>query len=307
MARSDFTERNRSILLSLITNGPMTTTELSDHTGFNRDNIWVHSKSLTRRGLIEKKGGKFGKYHVKNNIYENPSNSAHLLMDKVFVSGCSTGKSYISEPRLIIDLLRSFIPTQKSYISLSRERSLSKIDWSDKSLENIKRIQLFSFAIRIGAYITYSLIQSMSPKRWNPRFDGVPLAKTSGKGNDQAVEEYVKNCINPLVIFWKFRQLDTVLGGLQYNESKKSYDGLTLNPHWSRYRLDENVYNKLVNSFKEIWPDVFEFLEIMSKEAEQDLEGIIKEIEQDIKHKKSNQSKKKEGRKRIVEKNKTAI
>jgi hypothetical protein len=176
------------------------------------------------------------------------------------------------------DLLRSFIPTQKSYISLSRERSFSKIDWSDKSLENIKRIQLFSFALRIGSYITYSLIQSLSPKRWNRRFKGITIDQTLGKINDQAVEEYVKSSINPLVIFWKFTQLDTVLGGLQYNESNKSSDGLTLNPHWSRYRLDEKTYNKLINFFKEIWPDLYEFFEIMAKETEQDIESIIQEL-----------------------------
>jgi hypothetical protein len=118
----------------------------------------------------------------------------------------------------------------------------------------------------------------MSPKRWNPRFYGITLKQTLGKGIDQAVEEYVKNCINPLVIFWKFRQLDIVLAGLQYNENKKSYDRLTLNPHWSQYRLDENTYIKLINFFKEIWPDLYEFFEIMAKETEQDIESIIQEL-----------------------------
>jgi DNA-binding transcriptional regulator YhcF (GntR family) len=171
----------------------ISTKEIENKTGLNHDTVCIHCKYLASRGLITKINKK-GMYH---------------LTDKA--SGDRNVRAWKFKNRLM-EVIHS------SDIHFDKENEFSNITESDFTKENYDRIILFSFANRIGALISYVMIEALKPGAFVPRIRGKKMTVDLGtRKMDSWILEWIKNVIDPIDLFREFLKLSIVRSGQPIN------------------------------------------------------------------------------------------
>ena len=151
-------ETRQKILEIIIRSEPVgkTSGELVRETGLHRDYIRLICNGMVARGLIVRSGGKFGKYHLApKTLKGNPRLNAHLFASKVCKEFNRLGNEAICGKSIFCN--NNFC---KEVFDLADN------DENNPELP-VDEIYFFEFALRVGAIITYQLLQAIRHSQHN--------------------------------------------------------------------------------------------------------------------------------------------
>jgi hypothetical protein len=228
---------SKSRILDLIAenNNELTTTDLVKQTGLHRDTVYVNCKELIEEGYINKRGKK-GTYYLTLKAFNQPNlrgqNFARLATRRMRMHG---------------------VP----FITIPEMQSLFDKKYSD--FKDIKQEQILSLVLSIGAYVTYTFLQTKNPNDWifssltdNKEKWDKGMDALSAQEKDEVIRSWVKSAVNPLYLLMQFKRLNIV----------KRYD-----------------FDKLIKSYSQVFPDLYkQFEDINKKMNESQTERSDEEI-----------------------------
>jgi len=252
-------------IIECLSKKPMTTSELKNCSGISRDVINEHCKKLVEEGKILPKNGKFGKYRLNSEYYQNPIYKGSAFRSKYF-SKFNSRNLFDNE-----FICRNFF--NKDFQDYIKMQMFPRIDIQDNNLNEdlIYENQLYVFSMAIGAYITFALIYGMKPDIWNFKRDeiyridrNIPNdAKILGKDKEYAMEEWIKNCIDPIKILKAFSKLEMIKSNIPVYGSMfkpatmkqlltKSETNLSEEKARRKKEIARWIAQKMENKYKEI-------------------------------------------------------
>ena len=259
----------------------ISTKELEKETGLNHDTISRHCKDLIGKSRIKKKNKK-GRYHLTDEAY-----------------GDTTIRAWLLESKLTIKLMNVVAENENAFCTVDK-KYLEKYHADDLSL--------FKFANRIGAYITYLMIEALRPNSWDYFISG-----ETTKGKSKLVSEWIENVIQPARLFRIFSDSLAVNKGeavqtptqiISFEETSKPF-GLTvqtekqkrnlpdvyLKPElkeqrfvieepkqWSPHELNEDNFSKLMGSFATVFPSIYQYFEATNKGLDRDIKKHMRGV-----------------------------
>ena len=221
----------------------MTTYELIEATkdeqrprGFHRDRIHTVCRELIIEGLVTRRG-KFGRYRLGTKGREDMRVRAFLFQRQLFKKFYS-----LSKPGVSFSCKFSKITDSERYKSLP---SLEQLEQYSKEVSNIDKdvdeLYLFEYALKLGAILTYQLIQGIRYAQ-----EKVDLDET--KRTDLIIK-WIEDVMEPGSIMKAFSQLITVSKRMQTPKEP------------SLFELQEVKFEELENIFKNVFPLLFTDLE----------------------------------------------
>jgi hypothetical protein len=197
----------------------------------------TYTKDLMKDGKIKKDGnGRHGKYFPTEEVYKDPLLNATLFGDDFRFSLLGKKEDLVlcDQPIMDFDLKKQFDCT--SYTSLYKPMFTS---------EDQVEHALFEFSNRIGAFITYALIQAMNP-------DNNKMS-LSTRGQDEVVKKWAQNSISRMLPFLvkEFNEVAYRAVGQYpwgYDERKKFMEKRP------RYVLDRPTTIRLLTAFGRLYP-----------------------------------------------------
>jgi DNA-binding transcriptional ArsR family regulator len=242
-------EQNKEkIMQSLAFNHPIgrTTHELKIDTGLDRDTIYTHGENLKKMGLVIKEG-KFGKYRLTEKALNDPSIGSWIFRGEVM-----RGVAKWSVPG-------------------SKPNKFCNIDKQICDKEYQTERELFDFANKISALITYILLHALRPRDVSINGASRKKVRLSGKEKTEQAIRWVENTISPARLLFEFSRLRPVKKGLAVHgwvppALKDQYRTMDIDdPLWTDYELDEENFKKLTTAFANIYPEINEHLEHIRK------------------------------------------
>jgi hypothetical protein len=229
------------------------TSELKEETGLHRDTIYNLSKQLESDEWI-RKSGKYGKYRLTEKALNDPSIGSWIFRGEV-MRGISKWS----------------VPTDKP-------NKFCRLDVKNLNRESQTERELFDFANKIGALITYIMLHALRPRDITINGSSKMKVKLSGKEKSEQAIRWVENTISPFWILDSFQKLRTVKEGLAMcGESsppefqrlmEKQNKRRKMQPHdplWTQYELDEDTFSKLATAFANTYPEINAQLEYIRK------------------------------------------
>ncbi|HEY7080848.1 MAG TPA: winged helix-turn-helix domain-containing protein [Nitrososphaeraceae archaeon] len=214
--------------------------ELARKIGINRKNLTPHMKRLMNKGLVLRGNGKRGKYYPANKKRRGVSITAEIF----------------SKAAAWTILANEYIPINSPYFESGT------ID--NDSFDNA----LFKFSNRVGAIITYLIIQSMNPSNEVSGRDA-----KNAEEKDINVNRWFNDGIstlgpNLLVLFKEYMVGELALSNNKYVKEDGTFDHYKLTADYWRYlhtrplfTLDEKSISSLVTSFQRTYPSIDGHLE----------------------------------------------
>jgi predicted transcriptional regulator len=209
----------------------------------DRKSLRPYTERLVEKGLIKRGKGRQGKYLPTEEGYKDPLLNAYLLGNK-FRFTLLNNEDIILNDRTAID----FVHKMEVDCSVFRRYYEPKFTDNDK-LEQI----LFEFSNKIGAFITYVLIQAMNAESYN-------TILLPPKEQNILVKEWANKAISEIMPFllFQFRGLVSRTFG-QYGVVAK-FDEKT-----QRFIFNKKTIDKLTNAFSLIYPRLNYELENMKE------------------------------------------
>ena len=248
MDRKSLGEQNKEkILRSLAYSHPngRTTHELKIDTGLDRDTIYTHGENLKKSGLVTK-DGKFGKYRLTEKALNDPR-----IGSWIFMRDAMQGVARWS-------------------VSKSRPNKFCSIDTQNLDEEYRTERELFDFANKISALITYMLVYALRPRDISINGASKKKIRLSGKEKTDQAIQWVENTISPARLLFEFSRLRPVKRGLAVHgwvppALRGRYRRINIeDPLWTDYELDEENFKKLTTAFANIYPEINEQLRVHS-------------------------------------------
>ncbi|CAN5463415.1 hypothetical protein BH18THE2_BH18THE2_20500 [soil metagenome] len=147
--------------------------DLADGVGLDRKNLRPYVKRLIHRNLITRAPGKQGKYFPTTNVYQDALLTANFF-GEVSVSRLLSEEKYV-------------VPEQDG---CTYSKYISPKFTEESSLQR----SLFEFSSKIGAFITYVLIQAMNPKN-----EYVIKSEEKDLDRDALVQEWTQSAISSII------------------------------------------------------------------------------------------------------------
>jgi hypothetical protein len=223
------------------------TSEIEKETKLHRDTVHSLGKELMKLGLVEKKGH-FGNYRLTQKAFQN-----HI---------------YVGQ-RLVGELLRH-ISFRNQYISLNNifscDALIQKFDYltsqnpeffnEKKNMDEMDAILIYEFSNRIGALITYLVIQAFQSTRES-------ALNKEGTMTDKLVFDWLNNTIKPHFIIFEFLRFTNYARGHIYGKdilqrTKKSDKNFTNQA--SFYEIENKDYDNLNDAFARVYPDLYDLI-----------------------------------------------
>ena len=230
--------------------------ELVKETGLHRDSVRLTCNSLAKENLIVRSGGKFGKYHlIPKTFNEDPGLNAFLF-------GSTMTKKFHDLGRHPICVNNIFCNTEFCNDRLA----LKDYDNPDNLVDEI---HIFEFALRLGAVVTYELMQAI-------RFSQLQVpSRTSYLMKNDLLIKYIENAVRPLLLIQIFRKLFPV--GRRLSESESETEPMSF------LEIQHDKFDELQRIFKNTFPDLFVSLEkIRTKEIPRQIEWREKDFHQQV-------------------------
>ena len=293
------------ILLAILYNEPngVSNKEVKDITCLNHDTVSTHCKGLVKKDLITKKNKK-GKYHLTEKAYGYNIIQCNLFKNKAIVK--------IPKLEVLDDIKKAF----------------SKIVEKNLSDQNSDLAALLAFSNRIGAFVTYVIMDAIRPNKWTStvtRNKSKSIAENllSGDNKDRLAIEYVHRLIDPKTLLSFFSKIQILeqkpyKGKVAIPAPRRflrppDYDSFSQDERkiineeiektledWlnefssdSYWQLDEREYIKLVKVFKELYPTVYSELKGIT-------DGLDDEIKQQVSYQSDWEHKKCKGKMKII-------
>jgi hypothetical protein len=111
---------------------------------------------------------------------------------------------------------------------------------------------LLEFSNMVGAFITFCILQTLNPsnKLIIPTTTKYPMAR------NQAAEQWLNNCVSHIVIFLLIKYRDAICNVVTASNSSNKRQLQQQQQQQLRFMLDQNVINKMLKSFREIYPEI---------------------------------------------------
>jgi hypothetical protein len=169
---------------------------------------------------------------------------------------------------------------------------------------DLDEINLFEFANRIGALITYIMIQALSPKKilsYNENLLGIDV-RIKGKDKYNMSSNWVNKAIIPTLILSEFCKLWMMERGLAVlnklpidkylppeiqnyflatQKEFRQYD--PEGSYSSHLEMDNENFSKLVNAFEKVYPNLFKEFENLRKGLPAELDSLIRTVKEEKK------------------------
>lgn len=270
--RLEGTRARDLILLSIYREGRngLTQKELAKNTGLNRDTNLDETKKLEKERLvkIERKGKPVTRrvrYFATSEMFDEFALYSHIVGTDIF--------SKIDDHRILV---RSMMGNEE-YFPPQENSSYYDTSFIPKDANNIEETiiakALFDYSVRLGAVITYLLIQVINPSTireliYNKKANSTMMIK------DYFVQSWINNIIWPTRILESFRKLMVNVGyGIPSSEFERY-------PDRSSYELDEEAVKKVNAAFSKLYPSAYTELEKIRLELRNKLKIMKKEVEQ---------------------------
>jgi hypothetical protein len=267
--RKKLGEKTRKLVFSLIAaNEPagMTTKELVKSTGRDRRTIHGVCKYYQKRGLLKPKIGRYGKYHLtsKATKIDEPDIGSVLVQLHMIRTGLfGLGENALSSSMDFCDAtyLQRLLEDQKKSEIVGNEDSLGKF-------------YLFEFALRLGAALLYTMIQSM--KYANPSLSISESLRDhiiSRRYETLATPMYLNEVFELLLLFlesklWKEYDVPTIPSPLPPSQNESTHNVIDIimeeRDHKMksfREKLMEERFGVMERIYKETFPIIFESLQ----------------------------------------------
>jgi predicted transcriptional regulator len=258
------------IRIYTIKEGGISQSRLEKQIDLDRKNLKPSIEILIKKGLVkkEKERGLHGKYFSTEKAYKDPLLFAYFFAD-IFRHDLLKQENLITTTNRIEEHAQPFL--------LCRDFTTYRHYFEPKFTEKHKLERtLFEFSNRIGAFITYGLIQAMNPDNYNEYNLG------SAQEQDTLVREWIHRAVLRALpfIIWQFR--DSIYKGI--NQYPKNYEEevkyMDTKP---KFVLDKKIITELTRSFARIYPLVnYEFQKIfrnLFSEVEQ-YKSYVEEIKE---------------------------
>jgi predicted transcriptional regulator len=298
---------DEKILLAILYNEPngVSNREVEDITCLNHDTVSTHCKNLVKKDLITKKNKK-GKYHLTEKSY-----GYNIIRSNLFKN-----KAIVKIPNLeVLDDMKNAFPK-----ILKNTRA-----------HNSDLVGLLAFSNRIGAFVTYVIMDAIRPNKWGSTINinkskRITRNKMGGENKDRLVIEWIQRLIDPKTLLWFFSKIPFL--------DQKPYNGKVLTPPprrflrppdydscsederrmideeiektleaWlnefssdSNWQLGEREYIKLVKVFKELYPTVYNELKGIT-------DGLDDEVKQQVSYQSDWKHTKCKGKMKIIKEN----
>ncbi len=255
-------EDNRiNMLLSIKSSEPngLTTNELTKKLQCHRDTIHSIGKKLCTEGMVTKQG-KFGKYHLQLKALEDPELRATVFGSQIMNKFYELGGGPLC-------IRNRFCNKRLSKKALTIDENTSE--------DLIDRISFFEFALRLGAIMTYELIQAMRYTQDPPLNQQSTLHNDKINNNlkNEYMFKYIMNLMKPSSLLFILRDLNSI------NKRLKPYDLIevkTNKEEEEKYQhqleslpaileLQDTKFEEVEKIFKESFPQLFKDLEKMKK------------------------------------------
>lgn len=263
-------EETKQLIFSLIaTSEPagLTTKELVKSTGRNRRTVHGICRDYQKRGLVSPKRGRYGKYHLtsKATQVDDPDIGSMLVQLHMI----RTGLFGLGE----VALTSSMDFCDSAYL----QRILEKYQKNPDIVQNkdaLGKFFLVEFALRLGASILYTMIQSM--KYVNPLLgisESMRDHLTSKRFEALANPMYLKEMFELLLLFlerklWKEYDVPTPPSPSPPSKNEKTHndiDKLTTEGDDEmksfRKKLMEERFEEMERIYKETFPIIFESIQ----------------------------------------------
>ena len=211
MVNEQSRKHKRRILESLEKNGPSSTSELEKNTQLHRETISILCNQLISEGWIYNKENKHGKYRLteKSIFY--------------FPSGSNFRRKLISK----FDKLPLVTEENNNLFNIDNKKLINDRDYFDK-------YGIFEFSNRIGALITYLIIQALHQKGLVPideislNFKNSQFELIKGRDRNTIAQNFIDSVIDPDFLIQNFSVLRIVRTGLKINNPIKKNINLIL-------------------------------------------------------------------------------
>jgi hypothetical protein len=264
-SRSDEKENTiLEIILVYAMKGGISHNQLAHIMDLDRKSLRKYTKKLLKDKKIKKDGkGRHGNYFPTEEVYKDPLLNATLFGDDFRFRLLDKMQDLVLCNQIITDFDLGKQIDCTSYTSLYKPKFTHK-----HKVEHT----IFEFSNRIGAFITYALIQAMNPDN--------NKSSLSTKGQDEIVKKWAQNSISNVLPFLVkdfndvvYRAIDQYPRG--YEEQVKFTD------RRPRFVLDKSIISRLLIAFGRLYPRIsYEFDKMINKlpEASENYKRYMEEM-----------------------------
>jgi hypothetical protein len=214
--------------------GGISHNELATKVSLHRSNLRKYTNKLMEKGLIRRGKGLQGKYFPTEEPYKDHLFNAFMLgHDFDFNLLKKEEDLVLTDKILVAPEYRDFTGYRRYY-----EPKFAKTDRVER--------KLFEISNRIGAYVTFILIQAMNPDNHNNTIPSVEA--------DKAAEEWVRTAISQILsssLLNYFR--DSI-----YKATNRYPIGYKAQSEYfeqhPRFRLDRDILDQILPAFNDIYP-----------------------------------------------------
>jgi Winged helix-turn-helix DNA-binding len=208
--------------------------ELAAKVSLDRSNLRKYTNKLMEKGLIRRGQGLQGKYFPTEEPYKD-------YLFNAFTLGHDFDFNLLKKDEdLVLTDKISVAPEYRDFTGYRRyyEPKFAKMD-------KVERL-LFEISNRIGAYITFVLIQAMNPNNYDST---IPSDES-----DEAAEEWVRTAVSQIL---SPRLLNYFKDAI-YKATNRYPIGFKAQTEYfkqcPRFRLDRNLLDQVLPAFKDIYP-----------------------------------------------------
>jgi predicted transcriptional regulator len=237
--------------------------ELAKVIGLDRKNLSRYMKRLIAKKLIRRETGRQGKYFPTEHAYRDTRLSADVF-------GRKFRSSLLKENILVTTNKRTEYHLPSWYcidFTIYRKYFEPKFSEEDK-IEH----ELFEFSNKIGAFITFTLIQAMSRDNTHLIFSKENIAR------DELIEEWIKNVVLAIIpaLAWEFKSAAYKSLDKYPNNYKSKVKFMSKRPRFLFSKHDAHV---LSGAFTRIYPLLNYKLEKILKELPDSTDSFKAQLE----------------------------
>jgi hypothetical protein len=209
-------ETKSQILLLILKSEPegMTTHDLVKATGRNRRTVHGICRDYQKKGFINEKTGKYGKYHLSSKALriDDPSRGPLLLQSYML----RTQLFELGEVALSSSM--EFFDSEYSKRILKNQMGID----NTKEKEALQKLYLFEFALRWGSLILYMLIQSMKYSK--------PSLHINESMRNHLMTKRLETVVNPFILGDTFEEFLLILYEKIWKGQKSKQEDVAMLP-----------------------------------------------------------------------------
>jgi hypothetical protein len=262
------------IIESVIKSEPhgMNTSELASEIGIHITTVTRLCKPLVKNRFLMDKKYKHGRYHITEKVYADPKLQASLF------AGESTRGIFYGFDNYLPQSSEKFALKHFQDSSLSENKFWTRLEKILSNHPSEEKMTLLNFAMKAGIQMLYVMTEATHKRLLELTLGKNTIGQVSlelkGVEKDRLAEIWVKNAINPVLIFREFRKLRVIRRGLAIPRQIPEYKDkelakeiqksrrnpfIPVNP--TLFESDKENLNKITKAFEELWPMTYQGFE----------------------------------------------